>query len=90
MDDILHQARINSAGHKVTFIAALRDLPDGAFVAGERSPGTAFLVRAGGLYPWSHAGYGEPVHMPVNHPVKVLTPAPIVGILKTRTFQIFD
>ncbi|NZD64921.1 hypothetical protein HX900_27995 [Rhizobium sp. WYCCWR 11290] len=90
MDDVLHRARIDAAGHKVAFITSLRDLPDGVFVAGERSPGTAFLVRAGGLHPWSHAGYGKPVHMPVNRPVKVLTPAPIVRILKTKTLQIFD
>jgi hypothetical protein len=61
----------------------LRDLPDGVFVAEERSPGTAFLLRGGGLHPWSHAGYDEPVHMPIDRPVKVLTPAPIIGILKT-------
>jgi hypothetical protein len=83
MDEILHPARINAAGHKVTFIALLRDLPDGLFVADERSPGTAFLLRGGGLHPWSHAGYDEPVHMPIDRPVKVLTPAPIIGILKT-------
>lgn len=90
MDDVLHQARIDATGHKVTFIASLRDLPDGVFVAGERSPGTAFLVRAGSLHPWSHAGYGQPVHMPGNRPVKVLTPAPIVGILRTSAFPIFN
>ncbi|MBY5538715.1 hypothetical protein HFO60_01290 [Rhizobium leguminosarum] len=88
IDDVLHQARIDAAGHKVTFIASLRDLPDGVFVAGERSPDTAFLVRAGGLHPWSHAGYGKPVHLPGKHQMKVLTPAPIVNILKVRPFSV--
>ncbi|TBA59666.1 hypothetical protein [Rhizobium ruizarguesonis] len=88
MDGVLHQARVRAAGQKVTFIACLHDLPDGVFVARKSAPGTAFLVRGGGLYPWSHAGYGKPIHMPINSPVKVLTPAPIVGILKTRRLDL--
>jgi hypothetical protein len=90
MDDVLHHARIDAAGHKVTFLASLRDLPEGVFVAGERSPATAFLVRAGGVQAWSHAGYGKPVHVPLNRPVKVLTPAPIVGILTTRRLNLAE
>ncbi|MBY5826575.1 hypothetical protein [Rhizobium leguminosarum] len=90
MDDTLHQTRIDAAGHKVTFVASLHDLPDGVFVAGERSPSTAFLVRAGSLYSWSHAGYGKPVRQPFSRSVKVLTPAPIVDILKTGLFPISD
>ncbi len=90
MDDTLHQARIDAAGHKVTLLASLHNLPHGVFVACERSPGIAFLVRAGGLYPWSHAGYGKPVQVPVNHLVTVLTPAPIVSVLKTGLFLIHD
>ncbi|MQX74643.1 hypothetical protein [Sinorhizobium meliloti] len=85
MDDILHDARIDARGHKRTFVAPLGEVPDGVFVVGERSPTTAFLVRAGGLYPWSHAGYGKPVYDVSRHrPVSVITPAPIVGILKAR------
>lgn len=88
MDDVLHQARIDAIGQKVTFITSLHDLPDGVFVAGERSPSTAYLVRAGSLHPWSHAGYGKPVHILVNRQVKVLTPAPIVAILKTNRLNL--
>ncbi|TBC51040.1 hypothetical protein [Rhizobium ruizarguesonis] len=81
IDDILHAARINERGCKITYIAPLRDLPNGAFVADARSPGTAFLVRAGRLWPWSHAGYGKPITIPSNRPLRVVTPAPIVGVL---------
>ncbi|TDW31740.1 hypothetical protein EV128_10864 [Rhizobium azibense] len=87
IDDILHQARIDGRGHKVTFIASLRELPDGVFVTGDKSPSTPFLVRAGGLHPWSHAGYGKPVYLVNDRPVRVLTPAPIVGILRARPIE---
>ncbi|MGO7486693.1 hypothetical protein ACCT28_36720 [Rhizobium ruizarguesonis] len=90
MDDILHQARINSAGQKVTFKTLLRDLPNGVFVACEQAVGRAFLVGNGKLFPWSHLGYGEPLSEPFNRAVKVLTPAPVVGILKTGLFPISD
>ncbi|MBY3078444.1 hypothetical protein [Rhizobium laguerreae] len=90
MDDILHQARINSAGQKVTFKTLLRDLPNGVFVACEQAVGSAFLVSNGKLFPWSHLGYGEPLSEPFNRAVKVLTPAPVVGILKTGLFPISD
>lgn len=84
IDHILHQARIDTRGNKITSVAPLRDLPDGVFIAGDRSPGTAFLVHAGGLHPWSHVGYGKPVYLAHDRPVRVLTPAPIVGVLKAR------
>ncbi|MDR9772421.1 hypothetical protein RJJ65_07090 [Rhizobium hidalgonense] len=83
IDEVLHQARIDSAGHKVMHLAPLLDLPEGVFIACERSLGTAFLVRAGRLWPWRHHGYGRPLSMPSNRPVKVITPAPIVSILAT-------
>ncbi|WEJ16159.1 hypothetical protein N0Q91_05910 [Sinorhizobium sp. K101] len=88
IDGTLHQARIDARGHKRTFVASLGELPDGVFVAGERSPGVAFLVQAGGLYSWSHAGYGKPIYdVPRNRPARVLTPAPIVAILKARPIE---
>jgi hypothetical protein len=90
IDDVLHRARVDAANGKVTFVASLCDLPDGVFVVDERSPTTALLLRARGLYPWSHAGYGKPLSMVGNRLVRVLTPAPIVSVLRTGSFSIDD
>ncbi len=80
MDSALHAARI-ARSRKVTFRAALRDLPAGTFVALDERPDEAFLVDHGALHRWSHAGYGPPVAMPGTD-ATVLTPEPTVGVLR--------
>lgn len=81
MDKALHSARI-ARGHQVTHVAALRDLPAGTFVALDERPGEAFLVEAGALHRWSHAGYGAPVSIASGTVVNVLTPRPTVAVLR--------
>lgn len=81
MDRALHAARI-ARGQKVTFRAALRDLPDGTFVALDERPGDAFLVDAGALHRWSHVGYGPPLAASWDTQVSVLTPKPTVAVLR--------
>ena len=65
IDLALHRERIGE-GHrqrdrrKLTYSAALDDLPDGAMVL-HNAPDTPYLVHGDALYPWSFAGYGAPV-----------------------------
>jgi hypothetical protein len=86
IDEALHRERITggrrpgSVSGKVTYTAALADLPDGAMVM---LPGamTAQLVLGGRLLRWSFDGYQEPVTCPVDATATVLTPRSIVAAL---------
>jgi hypothetical protein len=83
MDAVIHQARIDRRGRKVTYQARLPDLPAGVLVTTLDAPGAALLWRDGQLLPWSHAGYGESGNG-TDRTVTVLTPKPIVEILRVR------
>jgi hypothetical protein len=73
MDLELHLARIDRR-KKVTHEAALRSLPDGAFVGVE---GCAHLVWRNELLLWTPAGYARK-YRPEDFVGTVLTPKPIV------------
>jgi hypothetical protein len=77
MDLELHPARIDR-GKKVTYEAALRSLPDGAFV---RVEGCAHLVWRDALLLWTPEGYVRKCR-PEDFVVTVLTPKPIVGCFR--------
>ena len=77
MDLELHPERIDS-GKKVTYQAALRSLPDGAFV---RVEGRAYLVWRDALLLWTPEGYARKCS-PKDFVVTVLTPKPIVGCFR--------
>jgi hypothetical protein len=85
IDAALHHERISDHFHqrdkvKRTYVEHLDALPDGAFVLLGSST-TAYLVLGDALYPWSFAGYGEPLARPAGAQVHVLTPRSIVGAL---------
>lgn len=83
MDACLHAARIDREGRKVMVRAhRLLDLPDGAFVLREGVPGRPLLLWGSQLYPWRHSGYDKPYPAPTALAVNVLTPAPIVEVLR--------
>ena len=80
VDRALHDARIEPRRRmQVTFPAQLAELPEGSFV---RIGGTAWLVHGSRVLRWSHFGYdrAEPIR---DLDVQVLTPAPIVEVLRT-------
>ena len=58
--------------------AAMRDLPDGAFVLRGDRP---HLVLADTLRPWSPGGYGPPAHRPGGH-CRLITPPSLVELLR--------
>jgi hypothetical protein len=78
MDVELHRDRVDRVRRKLTWNAALRDLPDGAMVAHDAGPA---LVEDRRLLPWSFTGYGTPVTIARSTTLQVLTPPRIVGAL---------
>jgi hypothetical protein len=81
IDTALHHERISDHRLqrdkiKLTYPEQLDRLPDGVFVVLETSA-MPCLVRGNQLFPWSFAGYGQPI---ARHAatVQVLTPRSIV------------
>ncbi|MEO1001267.1 MAG: hypothetical protein AAFW69_11810, partial [Pseudomonadota bacterium] len=72
MDRSLHAARLGPRA-----AAEAGTLPDGAMV---EVAGAALLLAGGRAFRWSHAGYA-PAALPEG-PVTVLTPAPILAVLR--------
>ncbi|WP_051229069.1 hypothetical protein [Pleomorphomonas oryzae] len=86
IDYELHAGRLRVGG-KATYRARFGDLPKGAFVVlassiDANSSRTPSLLWNGKAYPWTHAGYCEPVEVHTGTMVDVLTPRPIVEVLK--------
>src|SRR4051812_40800180 len=78
MDVELHRERVDRARRKLSWPAAVADLPDGTMVTHEAM--TA-LVSDQQLLPWSFTGYGAPVAVARPTTVRVLTPPKIVAAL---------
>ncbi len=84
IDAALHRERISEQRYqrdkvKLTYTERLSSLPDGAFVRLD-TDNTPYLVRGGQLFPWSFAGYGQPI-VRLDMQVQVLTPRSIVRAL---------
>ncbi len=80
IDAALHSARIvPRRGDKVTVEADLAELPDGSFIAGAGGP---CLILDQKLLPYTPSGYGPALPRPETGRVEVLTPAPLVAVLK--------
>ena len=82
IDSRLHAERMAPDRSQRSFVAALDELPDGAFVTvaawGER----AYLVRGDRLLAWSPGGYGERRLRPKDEEVEVLTPPSTVKAIR--------
>jgi hypothetical protein len=81
IDATLHHERISAQRYqrdksKLTYPDQLARLPDGVFVV-LAAQGAPYLVCGDKLFPWSFAGYGQPVARP-NTTVQVLTPCSTV------------
>jgi len=79
MDEALHRERVENRRKRLSR-GRLGDLPDGAMIARD---GRAYAVRAGGLLPWSFAGYGAPEPLQPEAVVDVLTPPSTVAALRS-------
>lgn len=82
MDQQIHSARIDRKGRQIMFSARLADLPDGVFVTLPEATARPILLWRGALRPWTHAGYEPPIEALPEANVNVLTPAPIVNVLR--------
>jgi hypothetical protein len=78
IDRELHANRIVRR-RKLTYIENAGHLPDGVFIVLD---GRARLVWNSTLLEWSDAGYGHRLRRSVHGTVEVLTPRPVVEILR--------
>jgi hypothetical protein len=83
IDRILQTERVDGAGRKRTWSAALGALPGGTLVAlaGGRE---SLLLNGKALHPWTPAGYGSGRHLAPDTVVQVLTPRAVVKVLALR------
>jgi hypothetical protein len=82
IDRWLHRERVGRDRRKRTYRAQLVDLPSGTMVTIDGAERQALLWWSGALYPWSFAGYREPIGPPAQADVTVLTPRSIVEALR--------
>ena len=80
IDEIIHQERIDKKGRKVTFEAAIEDLPDGVFVQIDGEP---YLVANQMIWRWTPFGYEQGVPLLVSAKLTVLTPRSVVNAFRS-------
>jgi hypothetical protein len=81
IDSVLHVERAIRGGGKKTWQAHLAELPRGTCI---EHRGRAHLVWSGKLWPWTFAGYEDPVPMCAAAPqVAVLTPQSVVRVFES-------
>lgn len=80
IDKVLHAARLNSDNSQRTWQAPLAELPDGAMIEHEGQP---VLLWRGRQLCWSFSGYSHLARPIPPGTVTVLTPEPIVALLKS-------
>jgi len=76
IDEIIHQERIDKKGSKVTFEAAIEDLPDGVFIQINAEP---YLFADRIIRHWTPFGYEQGAPLQVSAKVTVLTPKSVVN-----------
>lgn len=80
MDALLHRERLTPVTKRQkTSHALLHTLPDAAFVLVASKP---HLVWQGRLFPYQPEGYGPALSLPGSTPLTVLTPTPILLVLR--------
>ena len=76
IDEIIHQERIDKKGSKVTFEAAVEDLPDGVFI---RIDGEPYLLVRTVAWHWTPFSYEQGALISASAKVTVLTPRSVVN-----------
>jgi hypothetical protein len=79
LDKAIHVERVDRWRGKITYTAPFSALPSGILFALEDR---AMLKWNGVARPWSLTGYGQSIEHPQNIEVVVLTPRPIVEIIR--------
>ena len=79
MDAALHPARVRKDRSQVRYWAELSGLPQGVFVLWEGAP---HLVANDAIYHYTTKGYGMPLPLDRAGQVEILTPAPMVDVLR--------
>jgi hypothetical protein len=83
MDRGLHRARVERRTRRqIRFEAPLDELPDGVLVLLDQAPSSPLLVLRDRLLPWRASGYGSSRPRPAAIGCRVLTPAPIVAVVR--------
>jgi hypothetical protein len=75
IDEVIHAERIAKDGSKVTYEAAIDDLPDGAFILIGNEP---YLLAGSAIHHWTPFGYDRNLLLPKGN-VTVLTPRSVVN-----------
>jgi hypothetical protein len=83
MDRQLHAERIASDRSKRSFLANLKDLPNGVFVRYGASGENAYLLWNDKLVRWTATGYKEEKNRPIDLEVMVLTPESTVRTIQS-------
>lgn len=79
IDGVLHAARLSQDSRQTRSSARFGDLPDGAMIdRGEE----AWLVANGQILRWTPGGYDRARSVSLSEIVTVLTPAPVLRVLK--------
>ena len=78
IDAAIHLERTTPIDEGSRSCMSVAHMPDGVFVTDDDV--TAYLIVAGRLLRWSPSGYELPTK-PLQYPVRVLTPASVVGAL---------
>jgi len=81
VDAVLHGERAARRGEKMTYVADLGSLPDGAMVELPEDPGRAWLLWSGCLHEWTAGGYRASRAFDLAQQATVLTPRSIVRAL---------
>lgn len=87
-DSVLHGHRaVPRRYEQVRYQDDIANLPDGVFILSES--GAPQVTRGDSLLPFAPPGYGRPIRRPARGVVTVLTPAPLVEVLRAGyTLQI--
>ena len=81
-DNVLHKARAEPRTFRqIRFRADISTLPDGVFV--QNDDGSLYLVYQDALFPYADMAYREPIKKPKTGTVTVLTPAPLIDVLRS-------
>ncbi|MGN8071835.1 hypothetical protein [Mucilaginibacter sp. 22184] len=80
IDEILHQERTDKNGRKVTFEAAVGNLPDGVFI---QMNGEPYLFANKMIWHWTPFGYEGGVSFSESTKVAVLTPGSVVNAFRS-------
>lgn len=75
VDSVLHAERTASSKDELTYSSKIASLPTGTIFSAANQ---AYLVNGDRHHPWSFRGYGNPLRLPAESMVEVLTPPSIV------------